>query len=514
MSEEYDLVTIGAGSGGVRASRLAAGQYGAKVAVIELPFGLVSSDEVGGAGGTCVIRGCVPKKLMVYASEFSEAFDDAEGFGWSEVKPSVDIKKFLARKAKEIERLNGVYGQILDKAGVECIEGRGIVLDPHTVEVRASDGSVRQLKTKNILIATGGRAVKPPIDGAELAITSDEALVLDDVPEGGTIAIVGAGYIAVEFAGIFSGLGYKVHLVIRGEQPLRGFDEELRQLVGTNLGKRGVDVHLKTSPTKLEKNADGGIDLHYEVPKKGGGKKEKNGEKEEEEEKEKGMISCHKVLFATGRKPNTRGIGLEDAGVQLDEKSKAVKVDEYSHTNVPSIWSIGDCTDRLNLTPVALMEGRALAATLFGGKPTAPDYENVPSAVFCQPPLGTVGLTEAEAVEKLAGDIDVYVSKFKPMKNTLSGRDERTFMKMLVHVPTDRVIGCHMVGPEAAEIVQGLGIALKCNATKAQFDSCVGVHPSAAEEWVTMTSATRRIKGEGKQLEPTTHKCGGNKAHD
>ncbi|KAL4439500.1 hypothetical protein ABPG77_008829 [Micractinium sp. CCAP 211/92] len=495
MSEEYDLVTIGAGSGGVRASRLAAGTYGAKVAIIELPFGFVSSEKVGGAGGTCVIRGCVPKKLFVYASSFADEFADAEGFGWAPTAPPPDVKKLIARKAKEIERLNGVYNQILSKAGVEIIEGRGVVLDPHTVEVRATDGSVRQLKTKNILIATGGRAVKPKIPGAELGITSDEALVLDNVPAGGTIAIIGAGYIAVEFAGIFRGLGYDVHLIVRGNAPLRGFDEECRQVVAENLAKRGVTCRFETNPTKLERNDEGGIDLHYHSDAKNEG----------------GVLKCAQVMFATGRAPNTRGIGLEDAGVKLDEKKKAIKVDEYSHTNVPSIWAIGDCTDRLNLTPVALMEGKALAATLFGGKPTVPDYENVPSAVFAQPPLGTVGLTEQEAVERLKGDIDVYISKFKPMKNTMSGRDERTFMKMIVHVQTGRVVGCHMVGPDAAEIIQGLGVALKCNATKAQFDSCVGVHPSAAEEWVTMSSPARRVACTGEDAEPTAGEANGYK---
>lgn len=493
--EQYDLVTIGAGSGGVRASRLAAGVYGQKVAVIELPFGFVSSDTVGGAGGTCVIRGCVPKKLLVYASEFAEQFHDAEGFGWAKTSPPVDVKKLIGRKAAEVERLNGVYSQILQRAGVEVIEGRGIVLDPHTVEVRGADGSVRRLKTRNILVATGGRAVKPKIPGVELGITSDEALVLDNVPEGGTIVIVGAGYIAVEFAGIFCGLGYNVHLVVRGPEVLRGFDDECRAVVRENMEKRGVKVHLQTNPTKLERNAEGGIDFHYYDNKEQAG----------------GIIKAAQVMFATGRAPNSRGIGLEDAGVALDEKTRAVKVDEYSHTNVPSIWAIGDVTDRMNLTPVALMEGKALVATLFGGKKTVPDYENVPTAVFCQPPLGTVGLTEDQAVEELHGEIDVYISRFKPMKNTLSGRDERTFMKMIVHVPTNRVVGCHMVGPDAGEIMQGLGIALKCGATKAQFDSCVGIHPSAAEEWVTMSTAARRVACKGQFAEPPGAEAAGYK---
>lgn len=476
---DYDLVTIGAGSGGVRASRIAASQHNAKVAIIELPFGLVSSGERGGAGGTCVIRGCVPKKLLVYASEFMEAFQDAGGFGWTPPTSSHSMASLLERKAKEIERLNSVYVDLLKSSGVEYIEGRGAVLDAHTVEVRLVDGSVMHLRTKNILIATGGHAVKIDIPGAEHAITSDEALMLEHVVKE-DIVVIGGGYIGVEFAGIFNGLGARVHLMLRGEYPLRAFDHECRAVVLDNLKKRGVQVHTGCTPSRIEQLANGRRLLYCNTP---------SGDVKQ--------MDVSQVMFATGRRPNSKNIGLEQAGVVLDERTGAVVVDAYSETTVSVIWAIGDVTNRLNLTPVALMEGKALARTIFGGTPTKPDHEYVPSAVFCQPPLGSVGMSEEQAVQKLSGDIDIYVSRFRPMKNTLSGRDEKTLMKMLVHVPTDRVVGCHMVGADAGEIIQGLGIALKCKATKSQFDSCVGVHPTAAEEWVTMVSATRRVRGTG-----------------
>jgi glutathione reductase (NADPH) len=479
---DYDLVTIGAGSGGVRASRIAASQHNAKVAIIELPFALVSSEEKGGAGGTCVIRGCVPKKLLVYASEFMEAFQDAGGFGWTPPTSVHSMGSLLERKAREIERLNSVYVDLLKSSGVEYIEGRGAVLDPHTVEVRLVDGSVMHLRTRNILIATGGHAVKIDIPGAAHAITSDEALMLENVVKE-DIVVIGGGYIGVEFAGIFNGLGARVHLMLRGEYPLRAFDHECRAVVLDNLKKRGVQVHTGCTPSRIEQLANGRKLLYCNTP---------SGEIKQ--------MEVSQVMFATGRRPNSKNIGLEKAGVVLDERTGAVVVDAYSETTVSGIWAIGDVTNRLNLTPVALMEGKALAQTIFGGIPTKPDHENVPSAVFCQPPLGSIGMSEEQAVQKLSGDIDIYVSRFRPMKNTLSGRDEKTLMKMLVHVPTDRVVGCHMVGADAGEIIQGLGIALKCKATKSQFDSCVGVHPTAAEEWVTMSSATRRVTGMGKAV--------------
>lgn len=514
---EYDLVTIGAGSGGVRASRIAAGTYGAKVcprvlvslppphhppcyqpssnpiqvAIVELPFGFVSSGSAGGAGGTCVIRGCVPKKLLVYASEFAEAYEDAAGFGWGSAdtgvtRPPHSMARLISRKAKEIERLNGVYKSILHKSGVEYMEGKGVVLDAHTVEVRGVDGSVRQLRTRNILIATGGHAVKIDIPGAQHAITSDEALVVDDLRPGDPVVIVGGGYIGVEFSGIFKGLGADVHLVCRQPYPLGAFDGECRMVVAENMRSRGIHMHMCCTPTAITTSASNSqckLTLEY---------KDHNGNV--------GHIEAAKVMFATGRRPSTKGLGLEDCGVKLDEKTGAVVVDQHSRSSVPNIWAIGDVTGRLALTPVALMEGKALAATLFGGNPTKPVYDYIPTAVFTQPPLSSVGYTEEAAKKELSGEVDVFVSKFRPMKNTLSGREEKTFMKMLVHVGTDKVVGCHMVGPDAAEIMQGLAIALKCGATKSQFDSTVGIHPSAAEEWVTMSSPARRVRCEGGKM--------------
>ncbi|WIA38411.1 hypothetical protein OEZ86_001737 [Tetradesmus obliquus] len=476
--QEFDLVTIGAGSGGVRASRFAAQYYNAKVACIELPFGFVSSEDVGGAGGTCVIRGCVPKKLLVYGAAFNEEFADAKGFGWQEVQPPHDWKTLIANKAKEISRLNSVYVNLLRNAGVAYYEGKGSLLDKNTVQVTRPDGSMEVLRAKNILIATGGYATKLPIEGAEHAISSDEALHLEALPDK-SVLIVGSGYIAVEFAGIFKGLGADVHLMYRADKPLRGFDEECRGQVAENLTKRGVVCHGGHLPTKIVKHDEGHYTVSYKSP---------DGP---EQSMEVGL-----VMMATGRSPRTQGLGLEAVGVQLNNKG-AIKVDEVSSTGVPGVWAIGDVTDRINLTPVALMEGMAFAKTAFGGQPTKPDYQNVASAVFCQPPLASVGLSEEQAIAQLSGAIDVYVSKFKPMKYTISGRDERTLMKLLVHHESDRVVGCHMVGPDAAEIMQGLAIALKCGATKAQFDATVGIHPSAAEEFVTMRTRTRQVEGKG-----------------
>lgn len=481
MAEEYDLVTLGAGSGGTRCSRFSAQYYNAKVACVELPFGFVSSDSVGGAGGTCVIRGCVPKKLLVYASAFKDEFDDAVGFGWASARPPHDWKKLIASKSKEIERLNSVYVNLLKGAGVDYIEGRGRLVDAHTVEVSGPDGSKRTLRAKNILVATGGYATRLDIPGAEHAITSDEALALDNLPpEGRPVLIVGSGYIAVEFAGIFNGLGAETHLMFRADSPLRGFDEECRAQVADNLAKRGINLHAGELPTSIEKVGE----HHYRVTcaKAGGG-----GER---------VLEVGLVMMATGRKPKSDDLGLKELGVELDSKG-AIKVDDVSRTTVPNVWAIGDVTNRINLTPVALMEGMALAKTLFGGEPTKPDYQFVASAVFCQPPLASVGYSEEEAVAKLAGPVDVYTSKFRPMKGTISGREERTLMKLIVDGDSDRVVGCHMVGPDAAEIMQGLAIALKCGATKKQFDSTVGIHPSAAEEFVTMRTRTRRVDGKG-----------------
>lgn len=476
-SYDYDLVTLGAGSGGVRASRFAAQNYGAKVAIVEMPFGFISSDEVGGAGGTCVIRGCVPKKLLVYSSHFAEEFADSRGFGWNHPGANHNWSDMISNKGKEIQRLNSVYNNILKSAGVTYIEGRGALLDPHTVEVHAPDGSTKRLTAKNILIAVGGYAYKLTIEGAELAITSDEALAMESLPQG-PVAVLGAGYIACEFAGIFNGMGSKVHMLFRGDKVLRSFDNECRDQVQENMAKRGIQIHAGCTPLRITRNGNHGLVLHY---------REGNTEHQ---------LECGLVMMATGRKPRTHNLGLGALGVEMQEDG-TIKVDEYSRTNVPSIWAIGDVTNRVNLTPVALMEGMAFAKSCFGGELTKPDYDFIPCAVFSQPPLATVGYSEEEAIAELGGTIDVYVSKFKPLKYTLSGRDEKTIMKMIVHADTDRVIGCHMVGPDSPEIMQGLAVALKAGATKKMFDSTIGIHPSAAEEFVTMRSKTRSVKGTG-----------------
>ncbi|GFR42233.1 hypothetical protein Agub_g3127 [Astrephomene gubernaculifera] len=497
--EQFDLVTIGAGSGGVRASRFAATLYGAKVACVELPFGLVASESVGGAGGTCVIRGCVPKKLLVYGAAFAQEFEDARGFGWSfpgagagaeadgdkegagsgAAAPKHDWSSLMKFKDKEIQRLNGMYGNILKGAGVTFLEGRGALLDPSTVQVTAPDGSKRTLRAKHILIATGGVATKIPIPGAEHAIISDEALALPSLPPG-PIVVLGAGYIATEFAGIFRGChSHPVHIMFRGDKVLRGFDEECREQVQDNLGKRGVKVHARCTPTRIEQHGTHSYTLHYTDP---------SGAPQQ--------LACALVMMATGRKPRVEGLGLELVGVQLDG-SGAIPVDEFSRTRVPGVWAVGDVTNRINLTPVALMEGMAFARSAFGDQLTKPDYRHVASAVFCQPPLATVGYTEEQAVKEFSGNIDVYVSRFRPMKYTICGREERTLMKLVVHVESDIVLGCHMVGPDAPEILQGLAVALKCGATKAQFDATVGIHPTAAEEFVTMRTKTRRVPATG-----------------
>ncbi|GAX74568.1 hypothetical protein CEUSTIGMA_g2017.t1 [Chlamydomonas eustigma] len=476
---DYDLITLGAGSGGVRASRFSAQLYGAKVAVVELPFGFISSDDIGGAGGTCVIRGCVPKKLLVYSSQFSDEFSDAKGFGWAINKGTHSWAELIGNKGKEIQRLNGVYNNILKGAGVTSIEGRGFIVDPHTIEIRLVDGTSQKLRAKNILVAVGGYPSKLQIEGADLAITSDEALALESLPVG-PVAVLGAGYIACEFAGIFNGVGSEVNLMFRGDQVLRGFDNECRGQVQENLGKRGVKLHPHSTPVRISRGGAFGYILHYLTQGDAVVK----------------QLECGLVMMATGRKPRTYALGLDKVGVELDSEG-AIKVDEYSRTNVPSIWAIGDVTNRINLTPVALMEGMAFAKTCFTGELTKPDYDFVPSAVFSQPPLASVGYSEEEAMAQLGGDLDVYVSKFKPMKYTISGRDEKTLMKLIVHAETDRVVGCHMVGPDAPEIMQGIAIALKAGATKKTFDSTIGIHPSAAEEFVTMRSKSRTVKGVG-----------------
>lgn len=443
-SYDYDLITIGAGSGGVRASRMAAAT-GARVAVIESMR----------TGGTCVMRGCVPKKLLVFGAHFAHDFEDSVGFGWQEAKPAFNWSALINAKNKELDRLEGIYHNLLSNAGVKEIMGKGKLVSPHEVEV---DGKTYTAET--VLIATGGWPTMPDIPGIEYAVTSNEALDLPELPK--RVAIVGGGYIAVEFAGIFNALGSEVHEIIRADNILRGFDDAMRDGLREELTKKGVQVHSGVNVTHIDKKEAGDFTLHFDA---------------------RDDLDVDLVMYATGRAPNTTDIGLDAAGVETNGKG-AITVDDYSKTNVENIYAIGDVTDRINLTPVALAEGMAFVNTVYGNNPTAADRENVASAVFSQPPIATVGLTENEAAAR--GPIDVYESSFRNMKHTLSGRDEKSVMKLIVDQKTDRVLGCHMMGADSPEIIQGLAIAMKCGATKAQFDATIGIHPTAAEEFVTM----------------------------
>ena len=447
---DFDMLTIGAGSGGVASSRRA-GSYGARVAICE---------ELR-VGGTCVLRGCVPKKLLVYGAQFADAFADAEGFGWTAPPADFDWPKLIAAKDKEIGRLSQIYINMLNNAGVEIIDGHAALTDPHTVEVAG-----RSYTAENILIATGSWPETPDIPGIEHVISSNEALDLEALPR--HIVIVGGGYIAVEFAGIFNGFGSKVVELIRRPELLYGFDDDVRVALGEEMRGRGVDIRGRTQVARIDKATSG-----YVVTTTAGDK-----------------IETELVMYATGRRPNTKAMGLDEIGVRINQAG-AVIVDEWQRSSVPHIYAIGDVTDRINLTPVAIAEGRAIAETLFNNNPTKMDHADVPSAVFSQPPIGAVGLTEERALQEY-GEIDVYTARFKPMKNTLSGRAERTLMKLVVDTRSDRVLGCHMLGPDAPEIIQGLAIAVKCGATKRQFDQTVGIHPSAAEEFVTMREKTAR----------------------
>jgi glutathione reductase (NADPH) len=441
---DFDMITIGAGSGGVASSRRA-GSYGARVAICE---------ELR-VGGTCVLRGCVPKKLLVYGSQFAEAFADAAGFGWTVEAPRFDWPALIEAKDKEIGRLSQIYINMLKNSGVEIIDGHAALVDPHTVEIAG-----RAYTAENILIASGSWPETPQIPGIEHVISSNEALDLEELPR--RIVIVGGGYIAVEFAGIFNGLGSEVVELIRRDELLYGFDDDIRVALGQEMRGRGVELHSRTHVARIEKQAAG-----YSVSTTTGRE-----------------FTTDVVMYATGRAPNTKGLGLAEVGVQTNQDG-AVVVDDWQRSSVPNIYAIGDVTDRINLTPVAIAEGRALAETLFNNNATKMDHENVPCAVFSQPPIGAVGLTE-ERARRQYGEVDIYMARFKPMKNTLSGREERTVMKLIVDPRSDRVLGCHMLGPDAPEIIQGLAIAVKCGATKEQFDQTVGIHPSAAEEFVTM----------------------------
>ena len=445
MEYDFDLVTLGAGSGGVAASRRA-GSYGARVAICE-------SVRVG---GTCVLRGCVPKKLLVYGSHFREELEDARGFGWTIGESTLDWGKLIAAKDRELDRLNAIYLRLLRDSSVKVFDGRGTIVDPHTIEVAG-----QRVTAKHILLATGGWPSLPSIPGIEHAITSNEALDLPTLPR--RVIIVGGGYIAVEFAGIFHSAGAHVEIILRADSILRGFDQDIRSHLREQMTKRGISIRSETIVRSLEKEANGSLSVCL-----AGGE----------------LVLADVVLYATGRAPNTKNLGLEAVGVKLDEKG-AVIVDEWSRTSVPSIFAVGDVTDRINLTPVAISEGRAFAETTFNNRPMQIDHHGVASAVFSQPPVATVGLSEEQA--RLAhASVDIYRSRFRPMKHTLSGRDEQTLMKLVVDRTTDRVLGVHMVGADAPEIIQGMAIALKCGATKAQLDSTIGIHPTAAEEFVTM----------------------------
>jgi glutathione reductase (NADPH) len=441
---DYDLFIIGGGSGGVRAARIAAG-YGAKVAIA----------EEYRVGGTCVIRGCVPKKLLAYAAHFHEDFEDATGFGWSVGGAKFSWEALIANKDREIDRLNGIYKRLLSESKVTLIESRAVLVDAHTLEVAG-----KRVTADYILVATGAHPSLPKEPGAEFGITSNEAFHLKELPR--RVVVAGGGYIAVEFAGIFSGLGAKVTQLYRGEQILRGFDDDIRNTLAAEMGKKGIEIRLNTIIKRTDKIANGyRLTLSDDT-----------------------VLETDLVMYAIGRIPNTGGMGLEAAGVSLGGDG-AVMVNEYSQTAVPNIYAVGDCTNRLNLTPVAIREGHAFADTVFGKRPTAVDHHTVASAVFSHPPVGSVGMTEAFARMQF-GAVDIYRTSFRPLKHTLSGRDEKTMMKLVVDRATQRVVGVHMVGLDAPEIVQSIAIAVKMGATKQQFDATMAVHPTAAEEFVTL----------------------------
>jgi glutathione reductase (NADPH) len=441
---DYDLFVIGAGSGGVRAARIAAG-HGAKVAVAE-------SYRVG---GTCVIRGCVPKKLLVYGAHFRDAFEDAAGFGWSLPAPTLDWPTLRQAVQTEVSRLNGLYIQTLEKAGVTILNGHATFVDPHTLAI---DGE--QIRAHHVLIATGGWPVLPDAPGAELGITSNEAFHLESLPQ--RILIAGGGYIATEFAGIFNGLGSQVTQLYRGETILKGWDMELRQRLQATMIDKGITLHTKAIFERIEQGANGLLAYLTDGS----------------------VVEADVIMHAIGRKPNVAGLGLEKAGVALTD-SGAIAVTPASQTSQPHIYAVGDVTDRIQLTPVAIKEGHAVADTLFGGKPWQADHDLVPSAVFSQPPLASVGMTEEQA--RASGrPVRMFRSDFRPMQFTLAGRQERSLCKLIVDEASDKVLGAHMIGPDAPEIIQAVAIAVKMGATKAQFDQTVAVHPSAAEEFVLM----------------------------
>jgi len=447
MSEgrEVDLFVIGGGSGGVRAARFAAG-FGARVAIA----------ESGRFGGTCVNVGCIPKKLFSYAAHFRDDFDDAADFGWTIGDTRFDWLTLVANKDREIARLNGVYERLLVSAGVEILRSRARLVDAHTVEVEG-----KRWRTRYVLVATGSWPQRPPIPGAELAISSNEAFALERLPR--RAVVVGGGYIALEFASIFNGLGVETTLAYRGARLLRHFDAELGERIATEMARKGVRICLNAAPGSIVRSADGALEAAF---------------------RDGTQVAADLVMLATGRLPNTRDLGLEAAGVRCEADGRIV-VDGMMRSSVDSIYAIGDVANQHNLTPVATAEGMAVARTLFTRESTAMDYENIPTAVFCNPNLATVGLSEAMARERF-GAVDVYRTSFRALKHTLGKNAEQLFMKLLVDPATDRVVGAHMIGPDAGEIIQGVAIAVKLGATKTQFDATIGIHPTAAEEFVTM----------------------------
>ncbi len=450
---DFDLFVIGGGSGGVRCARIAA-SYGAKVGIAEERFW----------GGTCVNIGCVPKKFMVMAAEYGLNAEDGPSFGWELKKGAHDWRKLIAAKDKEIARLNGIYLRLLEQAGARIFEARATLIGPHEIDVGGE-----RVTAERIVIATGGHPVRLDIPGAEHAIVSDDAFYLEDRPK--SVAIVGGGYIAVEFAGIFAGLGSETHLVYRQPLPLRGFDEDIRVGLADALATNGILLHPDTVPKSITSvGARKAVTLS-----------------------DLSVLNVDLVFFATGRVANTTGLGLEAAGVETGREGQ-ILVDDALTTSVPHIYAIGDVTDRLNLTPVATAEGHALADSLFGKNPRKVSLENVPTAVFSIPPIATVGLTEVQAAAR--GKVKIFVTKFTPMRHAITGRARRTTMKLIVDALSDKILGAHMLGEDAPEIMQGIAVAIVTGATKADFDRTIGIHPTAAEEFVTLRTQTRVTGGE------------------
>jgi glutathione reductase (NADPH) len=458
MTYDYDLLVIGAGSGGLAASKRAA-SYGAKVAIVE-------EDLVG---GTCVIRGCVPKKLLVYASKFAHLYQDARGYGWSKVKPQLDWVHLVRVVDREVRRLSKLHVSFLEKSGVELLRGKASFVDEHTIDL-----GDRRVTAAKILIAVGGRPVKPDLPGMEAAVTSNEMFHLPEQPK--SLVIIGAGYIGTEFAGIMQGLGTDVTQIIRKDLILKGFDQDIRQGIQSGMIQRGIRIIPNTIVKSVERKSK---KLKISL----------SGETND-------SIKADVFLVATGRAPNVDGLGLENVGIQLVPTSlegpgystfQAIGVDEYSRTSQPHIFAVGDCTDRLNLTPVAIAEGRAFADTEFGGQPRIISHDTVPTAIFSQPEAATVGLSEDTAQEKYGeAGVKVYRTQFRPMFHSLTGADEKVMIKLVVEAGSERVLGAHMVGENAAEIIQGVAIAVKMGATKKDFDATLGIHPSTAEEFVTL----------------------------